>query len=462
MEECPLDNANAKLARMQNQTEVFVKKDGTLFPVVWSCTPLERSGKTVGAVIEFRDVTEERKLEQDRFQATLTSKQQQIRIKEAESHRQRMSQFVDYIAHELRNPLVSLPPRKVVSLGELIIVRQHGISANIDFLRESLQAVQSAVQQYNASLEGAAGPPLLSQASRPPSFSASHDQILRSSREALSAASPSLPNSPMGNTGGSKTPQHRTSFQDLSQTAFSGHFRGAQSSQPWQAEVKHSKASEKVPPLLSDFTSSSGSAPPANATQAGLMSPSMAHAVVQPQRTGSSAISTADSVASSSMLSDMPSSSGRASPSLGPHTPILDIQQSLTTSQSFITSIHECVSHATHITNNVLDLSRLEAGKVELLHDLVQPNRVAKLAIDMMGARAQEKDITLELSAPSEAALIRGDGTRLAQIFLNLISNAIKVRCTSQLISCTLADGCFAVHSAWRPCLSHLQTGTPR
>ena len=109
MEECPLDNANAQLVRVQNQTEVFVKKDGTLFPVIWSCAPLERLGKTVGAVIEFRDVTEERKLEQERFQANLVSNQQQIRIKEAESHRQRMSQFVDYIAHELRNPLVSRP-----------------------------------------------------------------------------------------------------------------------------------------------------------------------------------------------------------------------------------------------------------------------------------------------------------------------------------------------------------------
>lgn len=137
-------------------------------------------------------------------------------------------------------------------------------------------------------------------------------------------------------------------------------------------------------------------------------------------------MSATDSLASSTMLSE-PSLSGRASPSLGSNTPILDIQQSLTTSQSFIASIYECVSHATHITNNVLDLSRLEAGKVELLHDLVQPARVANLAMDMMGARAQEKDIGLSLSGPTDAELIRGDGTRLAQIFLNLISNAIKV-----------------------------------
>ena len=35
MEDCPIDNSNVELKRMQNQTEVFVRKDGTLFPVVW-------------------------------------------------------------------------------------------------------------------------------------------------------------------------------------------------------------------------------------------------------------------------------------------------------------------------------------------------------------------------------------------------------------------------------------------
>lgn len=107
--------------------------------------------------------------------------------------------------------------------------------------------------------------------------------------------------------------------------------------------------------------------------------------------------------------------------------PPIDISEVLQSSQSFITSIRECVSHATHITNNVLDLSRLEAGKVELLNDIVHPARVASLAIDMMSARAQEKDIELTLEVPTDQTLIKGDGTRLAQVFLNLLSNAIKV-----------------------------------
>ena len=305
------------------------------------------------------------------------------------------------------------------------------------------------MQVYNANLEGGPELPPMTTASRPSSYLASHDQILlRGNREALTG-SPSLPTSPLA--GGTRGPSHRASYQDLSQTPFGAHFKGSHTTQPWQAETKHSKASGQgsVPPLLSDFTTSTqsvgasatGPASMSGSGQQGPISPSLAHPAPQQlqQKTGGSAVSMSESVSSSAMLSDMPSSSGRASPSLGYSTPILDIQQSLTTSQSFIASIYECVSHATHITNNVLDLSRLEAGKVELLHDLVQPNRVANLAMDMMGARAQEKDISLSLSGPTEATLIRGDGTRLAQIFLNLISNAIKVcdlsDCAEQLLT---------------------------
>jgi PAS domain S-box-containing protein len=117
MHECPLDNSSAKLVPMQNQEEVFVDKFGRLFPVMWSVAPLERDGRTVGAVIEFRDVTEEKERERERMEAKVSAEQEEVRRQEAEMHRVRMSEFVDLICHEMRNPL-------------------HGIAANNMFLRE--------------------------------------------------------------------------------------------------------------------------------------------------------------------------------------------------------------------------------------------------------------------------------------------------------------------------------------
>jgi PAS domain S-box-containing protein len=63
MEECPIDNASAAVVHLRDQEETFVRKDGTLFPVVYSVAPLTRDGKTIGAVVEARDVTEQRKNE---------------------------------------------------------------------------------------------------------------------------------------------------------------------------------------------------------------------------------------------------------------------------------------------------------------------------------------------------------------------------------------------------------------
>ena len=61
MEECPIDRSSATLVPIRGHEDVFVRKNGTFFPVSCSVAPLEREGKTVGAVLEFRDTTEEKR-----------------------------------------------------------------------------------------------------------------------------------------------------------------------------------------------------------------------------------------------------------------------------------------------------------------------------------------------------------------------------------------------------------------
>lgn len=97
----------ATLTRVTNQADTFFRKDGNPFPVIWSVSPISKLGRSIGAVLEFRDVTEEKLLEQEKIKATLMNKHQEITIREANASKQRMTQFLDYIAHELRNPLVS-------------------------------------------------------------------------------------------------------------------------------------------------------------------------------------------------------------------------------------------------------------------------------------------------------------------------------------------------------------------
>jgi signal transduction histidine kinase/DNA-binding response OmpR family regulator/HPt (histidine-containing phosphotransfer) domain-containing protein len=79
------------------------------------------------------------------------------------------------------------------------------------------------------------------------------------------------------------------------------------------------------------------------------------------------------------------------------------------------------------VINDILDVSKLEAGKVELEaidFDLVE---MVESAVGLLAPKAQEQQIELDLFIdPSLRKSFRGDPTRLRQIMLNLIGNAIK------------------------------------
>ena len=79
------------------------------------------------------------------------------------------------------------------------------------------------------------------------------------------------------------------------------------------------------------------------------------------------------------------------------------------------------------IINDVLDFSRIDAGQIELVVEPFSlPALVADVA-DIVEAQRQAKGIALHLDLGATLpARLRGDGTRLRQILLNLVSNAIK------------------------------------
>ncbi len=82
--------------------------------------------------------------------------------------------------------------------------------------------------------------------------------------------------------------------------------------------------------------------------------------------------------------------------------------------------------HLLELINEVLDLSKIEAGKIEL-HD--EDIHVGTLVGDLVGAAhplAAKNDNRLVVECPSEMGTMRADQTRLRQIMLNLLSNACK------------------------------------
>jgi CheY-like chemotaxis protein len=79
------------------------------------------------------------------------------------------------------------------------------------------------------------------------------------------------------------------------------------------------------------------------------------------------------------------------------------------------------------LLNDVLDFSKIEAGRLELEHAPFQPSTVAKAVNDLMHARARDKGLQFDLQIADQLpGAIIGDSTRLRQILVNLIGNAIK------------------------------------
>lgn len=79
------------------------------------------------------------------------------------------------------------------------------------------------------------------------------------------------------------------------------------------------------------------------------------------------------------------------------------------------------------IVNDVLDLSKIEAGKLELESACLDIVQLAKDALDVVALQAKDKELTLRLCYPHlMPAFAFGDPTRIRQIMLNLLSNAVK------------------------------------
>ena len=83
--------------------------------------------------------------------------------------------------------------------------------------------------------------------------------------------------------------------------------------------------------------------------------------------------------------------------------------------------------HLLQIINDILDLSKIEAGKLELERIRCSPRQIAADVVDLMQVRADAKGLALRVDfhgpIPAE---IQSDPTRIRQILINLVGNAIK------------------------------------
>jgi cell cycle sensor histidine kinase DivJ len=88
--------------------------------------------------------------------------------------------------------------------------------------------------------------------------------------------------------------------------------------------------------------------------------------------------------------------------------------------------IHESGEHLLAVVNDILDMSKLEAGKFELQTEPFMPDTLVEPCFKMVDAMAREKSIRLMSDIPRAVPMLVADERVCRQILINLLSNAIK------------------------------------
>ena len=90
------------------------------------------------------------------------------------------------------------------------------------------------------------------------------------------------------------------------------------------------------------------------------------------------------------------------------------------------TVIERQVAHLTRLVDDLLDVSRITRGKVELKKKRIEIAEVVAMAIEMSSPLLEQRKHHLSLSVPAHGLMVEGDVTRLAQVLSNLLTNSAR------------------------------------
>ena len=82
--------------------------------------------------------------------------------------------------------------------------------------------------------------------------------------------------------------------------------------------------------------------------------------------------------------------------------------------------------HLLEVINDILDISKIEAGKLQLDEATLDPAAIAEQVVALLAERAREAGLSLAVTERPPPTLLLGDATRLQQALLNYVGNALK------------------------------------
>jgi len=109
--------------------------------------------------------------------------------------------------------------------------------------------------------------------------------------------------------------------------------------------------------------------------------------------------------------------------------------------RSYIESSLNCAESLLSIVNNILDFTKIEAGKMEVESIHLNLRAIIEDSASILSVKADEKDLDLMVHYPTSLSeVITGDPTRIQQVLMNLMGNAIKfTSCGHIMVSITFS-----------------------
>ncbi|HML10274.1 MAG TPA: ATP-binding protein [Stellaceae bacterium] len=108
--------------------------------------------------------------------------------------------------------------------------------------------------------------------------------------------------------------------------------------------------------------------------------------------------------------------------------------------RSYVTDIHASGTHLLQIINDILDLSKAEAGKIDLSEDVFDLRDIMRSVRQLTVGRVNAASLTLTIELADNLPPISGDERKTKQVLLNLITNSVKF---------TPAGGALTVTARW-------------
>ncbi len=92
----------------------------------------------------------------------------------------------------------------------------------------------------------------------------------------------------------------------------------------------------------------------------------------------------------------------------------------------FLSRMDQEIDNLTQMVHELLELSRIESGKVPLVRQMIQPRELAAPAVERMQMQAERAGLTLRLQIPADLPRVNADPERVGQVLINLLHNAVK------------------------------------